>query len=99
MKSYSLQRDGAENLVINAELIAEAEDEHQPAVRTPINTETLRLFRTDAGRWVLEQSFCFEGMEPHQHKLLEAENPAEILTAFRWPTPKLTAMLKAAATT
>ncbi len=67
-------------------LLSEEFDEHQIERDTPINTETVRLYETQAGSYVLSLSYQFEGMDAHHHEVHLGETPSAILKSIAYPT-------------
>jgi|GEM_PF-4040415 len=86
MDNYVVEDAEGKKLTITGELLIEDEEEHQIEVRTPINTETVQLFKTDDAKYVVYITFQFEGMYPHHHELHEGETPDSILASLDYPT-------------
>ena len=74
-------------------LLLEEFDEHQIERDTPINTETVRLYQTQAGSYVLTLSFQFEGMDAHHHEVHVGDTPRGILASIKYPTDATAAIL------
>lgn len=86
MNTYVVENGEGQKLTINGELLIEDAEEHQIEARTPINTETVQLFKTDEGKYLVYITFQFEGMFPHHHEVHLGETPDLILSTLEYPT-------------
>jgi hypothetical protein len=95
MAQIRILGDGQEELTFDGMLMAEMEVEHQHEPRHPINTETVRLYKGEDGRWVLSLMYQFEGFDPHHFEYHVGDNPQAILAGIPYPTATTITLINA----
>ncbi len=86
MSTYTALTEKGESFEFSGVLLDEEFEEHQVEIRTPINTESVALYRTDDDKYILTIQFQFEEMDPHHHEIHIGSSPQEILTSLGYPT-------------